>query len=41
VFGEVVKGQDVLKKLGNVATGAMDRPREEVGIKTLRIAREV
>lgn len=40
VFGKIVKGEDVLKKLGNVATGPMDRPREEVGIKKLRIVRE-
>jgi peptidyl-prolyl cis-trans isomerase A (cyclophilin A) len=40
VFGKIVKGDDVLKKLGSVATGSGDRPREEVGIKKLRIVRE-
>jgi peptidyl-prolyl cis-trans isomerase A (cyclophilin A) len=40
VFGKLVKGEDVLKKLGTVATGSGDRPREEVGIRTLRIVRE-
>ncbi len=40
VFGSVVKGLDVLEKLGSVQTGPMDRPREEVGIKKLRIVRE-
>ena len=40
VFGELVKGQDVLTALGNVPTGQGDRPREEVGIKKLRIVRE-
>jgi peptidyl-prolyl cis-trans isomerase A (cyclophilin A) len=40
VFGHVVKGEDVLQKLGSVATGAMDRPREEISIKNLRIVRE-
>jgi peptidyl-prolyl cis-trans isomerase A (cyclophilin A) len=40
VFGKLVKGEDVLKKLGNVSTGPMDRPREEVGIKKLRVVRE-
>jgi peptidyl-prolyl cis-trans isomerase A (cyclophilin A) len=40
VFGKIVKGEDVLAKLGAVATGPMDRPREEVGIKRLRIVRE-
>lgn len=41
VFGKVVKGEDVVKTLGNVATGPQDRPREEVGIRKLRIVREV
>jgi peptidyl-prolyl cis-trans isomerase A (cyclophilin A) len=40
VFGHVVKGEDVLQKLGTVPTGPMDKPREEVGIKRLRIVRE-
>lgn len=40
VFGKIVKGEDVLKKLGVVPTGSSDRPREEVGIKTLQIVRE-
>jgi len=40
VFGKLVKGEDVLKKLGTVATGSMDRPRDEVGITKLRIVRE-
>jgi len=40
VFGYVVKGMDVLQRLGGVPTGPMDRPREEVGIKKLRIVRE-
>ena len=40
VFGKLVKGEDVLQKLGNTPTGPMDRPREEVGIKRLRIVRE-
>lgn len=41
VFGEVVKGQEVVQALGDVSTGPQDRPHEEVGIKTLRIIREV
>jgi peptidyl-prolyl cis-trans isomerase A (cyclophilin A) len=40
VFGQLVQGEDVLKKLGTVATGPMDRPREEVRIEKLRIVRE-
>lgn len=41
VFGNVVKGEDILMALGNVATGPQDRPREEVGIQRLRIVREM
>ena len=40
VFGKVVKGEDVLMKLGTVPTGPQDRPRQEVGIRELRIVRE-
>ncbi len=40
VFGKLVKGDDVLQKLGTVATGAQDRPREEVRIEKLQIVRE-
>lgn len=40
VFGHIVKGEDTLKKLGNVPTAAQDKPRDEVGIKHLRIVRE-
>lgn len=32
VFGEVLKGQDVVRKIGQVATGRGDRPIEEVVI---------
>jgi hypothetical protein len=35
-----VKGMEVLMKLGEVPTGPMDRPKQEVGIKKLRIVRE-
>lgn len=40
VFGSIVKGEDILMKLGNVATGQMDRPKQEVGIQKLRIVRD-
>ena len=40
VCGRLVKGEDVLAKLGAVPTGPQDRPRQEVGIKKLRIVRE-
>lgn len=40
VFGEVVQGQETLQQLGAVATGPQDRPREEVGIKKIRVVRQ-
>jgi len=40
VFGEVVKGMEVVTTLGNVPTGSMDRPKDEVKINKLRIVRE-
>ncbi len=33
VFGKVVKGEDVLKKIGSVETGVADRPVEDVVMK--------
>src|SRR3989344_3893684 len=33
VFGQLIKGEDVLKEIGNVKTGPMDRPIEPVIIK--------
>jgi peptidyl-prolyl cis-trans isomerase A (cyclophilin A) len=40
VFGRVVKGLEVVQAIGNVATGPMDRPKEECGIRKLSIVRE-
>ena len=40
VFGKVVKGLEVVTKIGEVATGSMDRPRDEVKIINVRIVRE-
>jgi peptidyl-prolyl cis-trans isomerase A (cyclophilin A) len=39
VFGEVVEGLDVVKKIGSVATGAQDRPRTPVVINKVTIER--
>lgn len=39
VFGKVVKGLDVVKKIGDTPTGAMDRPRTDVVINSLEIKR--
>lgn len=37
VFGKVVSGLDVVKNIGNVKTGAMDKPVEAVVIKKITI----
>jgi peptidyl-prolyl cis-trans isomerase A (cyclophilin A) len=37
VFGEVVDGLDVVKKIGAVPTGGQDRPVKPVTIKTIKI----
>lgn len=39
VFGKVVKGMDVVKKIGDTPTGAMDRPRTDVVINEVEIKR--
>jgi len=40
VFGHVVKGIDVVQKIGTTPTGSMDRPRQEVRINHLKIVRQ-
>ena len=37
VFGKVVEGMDVVKKIGKTQTGAMDRPVTDVVMKTIKI----
>lgn len=39
VFGKVTKGMDVVKKIGDTPTGAMDRPRTDVVINEVVINR--
>ena len=39
VFGEVVEGMDVIKKIGMVPTGAQDRPKTPVVINKVTIER--
>ena len=39
VFGEVVEGMDVVKKIGSVATGSQDRPVKPVVINKVSIKR--
>ena len=36
-FGNLVEGFDVLDEIANVATGAQDRPKDDVVIETIRI----
>jgi peptidyl-prolyl cis-trans isomerase A (cyclophilin A) len=37
IFGEVVSGLDVVKKIGKVRTGANDKPVQPVIMKTVTI----
>ena len=40
VFGEVVDGMDVVRKIGSTQTGAQDRPVKDVVIESVKIRRE-
>jgi cyclophilin family peptidyl-prolyl cis-trans isomerase len=37
IFGKVTEGMDVVKKIGKVAKGPGDKPREDVVMKTVRV----
>lgn len=39
VFGKVIKGLDIVKAIGEVATGPMDRPKEAVVMNKVTIRR--
>lgn len=39
VFGKVIKGLDIVKTIGEVATGPMDRPKEAVVMNSVTIRR--
>ena len=39
VFGEVVDGYDVVKKISEVPRGAQDRPKKDVQMRSLKIER--
>jgi peptidyl-prolyl cis-trans isomerase A (cyclophilin A) len=39
VFGEVVEGADVVRKIGSTKTGAQDRPVQDVTITTIAVSR--
>jgi peptidyl-prolyl cis-trans isomerase A (cyclophilin A) len=40
VFGEVVDGMDVIRKIGSTRTGPQDRPVKDVVIESVKIRRE-
>ena len=40
VFGEVVDGMDVIRKIGSTRTGAQDRPVKDIVIQSVKIRRE-
>jgi peptidyl-prolyl cis-trans isomerase A (cyclophilin A) len=39
VFGEVVEGMEVVRKIGSMRTGAQDRPVKDVAIQSVKIER--
>jgi peptidyl-prolyl cis-trans isomerase A (cyclophilin A) len=39
VFGEVIEGMDVVRKIGSTKTGAQDRPVKPIVIQTVKIER--
>lgn len=40
VFGKVIEGMDIVKKIGSTATGPMDRPSNDIVIDKVEIIRE-
>ena len=40
VFGEVVEGMDVIRKIGSTRTGERDRPVTDIVIKSIKIDRQ-
>lgn len=37
IFGELIEGLDVLEKIGEISTGAMDRPKKDIIMKKVYI----
>jgi cyclophilin family peptidyl-prolyl cis-trans isomerase len=40
VFGEVVEGMDVVRRIGSMPTGNADRPLKDIVIETIKIRRQ-
>ncbi len=40
VFGEVVEGMDIVRKIGKTEVGPMDRPKKDVVIQSVKIERK-
>jgi peptidyl-prolyl cis-trans isomerase A (cyclophilin A) len=38
IFGKVIEGLDVVRKIGKVPTGPGDRPRENVVMNSVKVA---
>jgi cyclophilin family peptidyl-prolyl cis-trans isomerase len=41
VFGRVISGMDVVRSIGLVETGSMDRPVENVVMESVRVERRL
>src|SRR5260221_14132067 len=39
IFGEVIEGQDIVKKISEVPRGRQDKPNKDVVVKTVSIER--
>lgn len=39
IFGELIEGEEVLDKIGNVKTGNNDKPLEDIVIKKMRVVK--
>jgi len=40
IFGKITKGLDVIMKISQVETGANDKPKKDIVVKTIKITRE-
>jgi peptidyl-prolyl cis-trans isomerase B (cyclophilin B) len=40
VFGQVIDGMDIVDKIANSPTGAQDKPKEDIKIKTIKVLKK-